>query len=126
MRSSLHTFRSGLALIALACTLMALPAAASAQTAPAPDLRSPDTRDASLKPVPVDLRSPDTRDVAEGYHPTLPAGYGIAVRSQAQSAGFDWADALVGAAAALGLTLLAVAGVLLARRHAHGDRTAVA
>ena len=38
------------------------------------------------------------------------------------SAGFDWMDAIVGAAAAIGLVLLMTAGLLFARRRADRDQ----
>jgi hypothetical protein len=123
MRFPQHTSRCGLALLATACTLLAL-----ASAAPAQDLRSPDARDAGLTAISAqDLRSPDARDYAGGRYPATVAGpVPVAETPTAPVAGFDWMDALVGAAAALGLVLLMTAGVLLVRRRTHPDQPAAA
>jgi hypothetical protein len=107
------TSRSGLALIATVGALILMPAAAQAQKQ---DLRSPDTRDAAAAAVAhQDLRSPDTRDAAEGRTPDM---WPVVVPQPAPvvESGFDWLDAVVGFAAAIGLVLLLTAGALLARR----------
>ena len=130
MHSTKHTSRSGLVLIAVVCALAAGPAAAAAQPMeslaqelyyssydPAKDLRSPDTREAAAQAAPAvqDLRSPDTRDAAEGRTPdTFPAV--VPQPAPVAESGFDWLDAVVGFAAALGLVLLLTAGVVLGRR----------
>ena len=121
MRSHHHTSRSCLALIATVCALIVVPAAAQAQQQ---DLRSPDTRDAAEAALAVqDLRSPDTRDAADGRTPdTFP----VVVPQPAPAvpvagSAFDWMDAVVGFAAALGVVLLLTAGLLLARRRTRRD-----
>ncbi len=87
------------------------------------DGRSPDTKDAALsaqsqQPATLvsaagfDGRSPDTRDAAAAAHS------GLAPIILSDAGGFDWVDALIGAAAGFGLALVAGAGVGLVReRH---------
>ena len=119
------------AILTVAFVLLATSPAAAQQ-----DLRSPDTRDAASQwtgperglpayPTPSDpprreqdLRSPDTRDAASGRD-TSDAPQVTVVRlpqtAPAPTGGIDWADAGIGAAAAL--VFLAVSAVaLLARR----------
>ena len=89
----------------LAIGLAIAPAATAAG-----DVRSPDTRDAAERLLPAgdDLRSPDTLDAAE----LLRAGEPAAVQTiVTRSGNFDWGDAGIGAAAALGLVALS-AGAL--------------
>ena len=100
---------------ALAIGLTIAPAATAAA-----DLRSPDTRDAAerLLPASEDLRSPDTRDTAELHQ----AGEPTAVQTiVARSGDFDWGDAGIGAAGALGLVALS-AGALAAGAHVNPRR----
>ena len=80
--------------------------------------------EAGLPSVPAeprqDLRSPDSRDRAEGYAPTLESQ--PVVDEPSSPSGFDWVSALIGAAAAAGLSLVVVAlfgnGRTLGRRPA--------
>ena len=114
---------------ALAAAAIAAPAA-SAQpidwtpvSKPAPTARvvlpNPDTRDAARASIArTVLPNPDTRDFARGSGP----GHFVVVQSPAVStaaehaSGFDWADAGIGAGAALVLGLLGLAGGLGTRR----------
>jgi hypothetical protein len=139
MTTHRHT-RTGLTALAITVVFAATPIAAQAQQ----DLRAPDTRDAAaaatayqdlrspdardatttggvLTPAPAqDLRSPDTRDVAERpigttTLPDAPATRIVTI----ESGGFEWSDAVIGAAGMLGLMLL-LAGATVAwtrRRH---------
>lgn len=110
------------AAVALATAPVAAPASG--------DLRSPDTRDraSALASSPQDLRSPDVRDYADaarsagvvrGDQPGrdialirgLPAPT-VVVSAEA----FDWADALAGAAGAVGLIAVALGIVALGGR----------
>lgn len=110
-----------------AVALSTAPVAASAGG----DLRSPDTRDraAAQASAPQDLRSPDVRDradasrsagVVRGDQPgrdialirSFPAVQPVVVSGEA----FDWADAITGAAGALGLLALALGIVALGGR----------
>ena len=87
--------------------------AAAAPTAHAnTDLRSPDARDVSTRTAtPTDLRSPDARDVTR---PRTAVPLRIVT---AADDGFDWTDAAIGAAGALGLALLLTGGAAtIARR----------
>lgn len=89
------------------------------------DLRSPDTRDAgaaikttSPKSLARDLRSPDARDWAAGDLPgRSPDTIAITV---VRPGGFDWADAGIGAGAALGLVML-LGGASVLVRHARTE-----
>ena len=93
------------------------------------DGRSPDTKDAAAAahsartsasthssattPDPrltgkFDGRSPDTKDAAAAAHASAPV---VVVGS----AGFDWTDAGIGAAAGFGLAVMLVAGLTLTR-----------
>lgn len=87
------------------------------------DLRSPDTRDAAERALLVrsDLRSPDTRDAAERIDAAQPA---VVQTIVSRPGDFDWGDAGIGAAGALGLVALAVAvgalasgGLVVRTRH---------
>jgi hypothetical protein len=96
---------------------------------PNQDFRSPDARDAvrtsSLAGTiePVDRRSPDARDAADGrgaFNAPEVTVVKIAPPAQAPgTGGLDWGDAGIGAGAMLGLTLIAVGGILalIHRRH---------
>jgi hypothetical protein len=97
--------------IAAALAALALPLAGASASQ---DWRSPDARDAGQpKIVLQDWRSPDARDVAAGRFVTVAP----APLAKTSPAGFDWGDAGVGAAGALGIALLlAGAGVLVIRR----------
>jgi hypothetical protein len=97
--------------LAIALTLLALPALASAQ-----DLRMPDTRDAAAPPAQTqDLRSPDTRDAADPFTTLAPVDIAAEPAAPPQAApveiaaaGTDWTMlVLVG-----GAFLLAVAAVV--------------
>jgi hypothetical protein len=79
------------------------------------DGRSPDTKDAAFASQQpgnsvVDGRSPDTMDAAAAEH--VGSGTTVVV---AESTGFDWADAGIGAAAGLGLAVILLAGYGLSR-----------
>jgi hypothetical protein len=80
-----------------------LPAIDAGRPAAPVDLRSPDARDAARPAALVDLRSPDARDAGR----SAPAPVSISQPAAAQSEGFDWLDAGIGAG---GLALLLVAG----------------
>jgi hypothetical protein len=78
---------------------------------PRQDLRSPDTRDTAVPPRNTqDLRSPDTRDAAEGRG--LDNAPVVEFVEVPEATGFDWSDAVLGAAAGIGLVLIATAGVI--------------
>jgi outer membrane biogenesis lipoprotein LolB len=106
--------RSGVALaVLLAC----------AATAPAQQEQRPLV---ASTPVRQDLRSPDARDSAEGR--PSPAETFTLIRlvpdrraSATEASGFHMRDAAVGAAAAIGLILLA-AGTVLSLRRRHRDQ----
>jgi hypothetical protein len=90
-------------------------------TAPAPaqqDLRSPDTRDAALI---SEGRMERPTSTTPRIHPVPgdPA-------ARAPSRGFDRLDAAIGAAAVLGLALVATGTGLAVRRRTRGDHPAVA
>jgi hypothetical protein len=106
--------------------------------APAPaqqDLRSPDARDAATRthgetlyqrPA-QDLRSPDTRDAAlisqgllEQHTPPSTIVVERSVPAAAPAGGFDWLDAAIGAAFALGIGMLGTAALVATRRRTHG------
>jgi hypothetical protein len=96
-------------------------------TQPAQDLRSPDARDAAItRPVVTqpaqDLRSPDARDAGLVERPSPSVG-GVRARSvaDAQPGGFDWGDAAIGAAGAIGLAMLATGTAFALRRRTHRD-----
>lgn len=88
------------------------------------DLRSPDARDAALaseqgsspSSLPAqDLRSPDARDAAAGrgsFNSPEVTVVKLAQPSASPDGGLDWGDAGIGAAALLGLLLLALGGTL--------------
>src|SRR4051794_20086587 len=96
---------------ALALTLAAL---GTGTAAAQQDLRSPDTRDAAAAAAPPagqDLRSPDARDAGVGrgtFSAPRVTVIRVPERTTTASAGFDWRDAAVGAAALLGLVLVAL------------------
>jgi hypothetical protein len=100
---------AGLAVIATLAT------AAPALATPYQDLRSADARDAARlaiaqqrmppKHPTQDLRSPDTRDAARG----VIVGAGVTAPARVAvpaTAGFDWGDAALGAAASFGAMLV--------------------
>jgi hypothetical protein len=127
MRTTSHHITRYTAIALVAGAAMA-PVAAAQQ-----DLRSPDARDAALRPentqdlrsadareaarqaeLPQDLRLPDTRDGAEGRGlETAPIVEFVEV---AETNGFDWADAGLGAAAGIGLVLVGVGGAMTSAR----------
>ena len=82
----------------------------SYQPQPAQDLRSPDTQDAAL--ISQGLMEPPTTNVVRVD--------GLA-SVPAPADGFDWLDAALGAAGALGLALLVAGGTLAVRHRAHHD-----
>lgn len=127
MRTTSHPITRTIA-IALVASVAVAPAAAAQQ-----DLRSPDARDAGLRPEhvqdlrsadardaaiqaerPQDFRSPDTRDSVAGRGlETAPIVEFVEV---AQPSGFDWADAGLGAAAGIGLVLVGAGGAITTAR----------
>jgi hypothetical protein len=110
---------------ALGLTVLAL-AAPAAGARPA-DYRSPDARDAALAAKTAqdrprqDLRTPDARDHAAGRGTfSAPEVTVVKVTEPAPAGtGLDWADAGLGAAA-LGLVLLVMAGIVTAVHHRRG------
>ena len=96
--------RRTIAGLAIATALAA--AAPAAAEAPYQDLRSADARYAAQLAQPTqDLRSPDTRDAARGV--IVGAGVTAPAREVASAtAGFDWGDAALGAAASFGALLV--------------------
>jgi hypothetical protein len=95
------------ATVAAALALAGAVPAPSALAAPQ-NLQSPDAQDAAqgryLGPSPVyqDFRSGDARDAADPQAPS------VAESPPAESTGFDWASAGIGAAAGTGLIVLAL------------------
>lgn len=103
---------------------------ASAIASSRQDLRSPDTRDraAAIASSPRDLRSPDVRDYADaarsaGVVRGDQPGRDIALiraftppQVVVSTEAFDWADALAGAAGAVGLIAVALGIVALGGR----------
>jgi hypothetical protein len=93
----------------------------------ATDLRSPDARADVAAPQPVsvgaDLRSPDSRDAGEGRGTfSAPDVMVVKVREPAAAPapaadGLDWSDAGIGAGVLLGVTLLALGGVMAVVHH---------
>jgi hypothetical protein len=127
MRTTTHHITRSIA-IALATGTAMAPAAAAQQ-----DLRSPDARDAGLRPEHVqDLRSPDARDAAmQAERPQdfrspdtrdSAAGRGlenapvVEFVEVAGPNGFDWSDAGLGAAAGIGLVLVGAGGAITTAR----------
>jgi hypothetical protein len=131
MRSTPHHILRPLAVALVAGAAMAPAAAADHQ-----DLRLPDARDAVagyLEPVTVDrpterqtfpgmaqwaaprqdLRMPDQRHPAAGDGGTDPPAEFVHVPV---ASGFDWGDAGIGAAAAIGVVLIGAGGALTLRR----------
>jgi hypothetical protein len=113
--------------VTVALAALAVPAAVGAQTTkdysknaangeyvtPAADLdlRSPDARDVPAGSR-TDLRSPDAREMADGrsrdeVNPPIVAG--------ARADGFDWGDAGIGAAGAVGLLAISLASAMTLR-----------
>jgi hypothetical protein len=131
-RSTMHLTRiTAAALTVLATVAFAAPAGAAE---PAQDLRSPDARDAaalaqeryySSDDGPAqDLRSPDARDaelISHGLLRLEPTRTPAPATVATPSSGFDWVDAAIGAAAALGIALLASGAALVVRRRSHRD-----
>jgi hypothetical protein len=81
------------------------------------DMRSPDARDGATRVQSIpDLRSPDVRDAAQ-RRGTASAPQIVVMKVSrphvSDSGGFDWADAGIGAGAALGLMLLGVGATLV-------------
>ena len=123
---------SALAGAALACSVSTASARPADEVPPPPssiavsaadeyqDLRSPDAADAARGATVVqDLRAPDTRDAAAGYDPPVIQ----TVADDGSPSGFDVVSGALGAAAGIGLAILAVvlSGGLtgrLPRRHA--------
>jgi hypothetical protein len=110
--------RSGVALVVAVVVLLPWATAAQAQLAARPLAASPH--------VGWDLRSPDARDSAEGR--PSPAEIFTLIRlvpdrraPATEASGFHMRDAAVGAAAAIGLILLA-AGTVLSLRRRHRDQ----
>jgi hypothetical protein len=90
-------------------------AAATAPAASAQDLRSPDTRDAAREvhgPV-QDLRMPDRRDPGtERAVTTVPV---VKFIKAPATRSFDWEDAGLGAAGAIGVVLVGIGTLTIAR-----------
>jgi hypothetical protein len=88
----------------------------------AQDLRSPDAANPPQTQVQprTDLRSPDTVDATQGRSPrTVVAPPVVQVTSNPVHAdGFDWGDAGIGAAGALGLIAISL-GATVTLRHRH-------
>jgi hypothetical protein len=127
MRTTYHHITRSI-VIAFAVTAALAPAAAAQQDLRSPDardawlrpervqdLRSPDARDAAVQAErPQDLRSPDARDWAAGRGPdTAPVVEFVEVP---QPNGFDWADAGLGAIAGIGLILIGAGTAMTATR----------
>ena len=116
-----HRFRSFSTVALAVCAL-----AVSAAPAAADDLSWPYNRSQPATPA-QDLRSPDTRDealIAQGLkeRPTT-VFVTTADRPVAMPAdGMDWADAAIGAAAALGLVLLTAGTAAVVRRRSQRGR----
>ncbi len=90
----------------LAGAVVAVIALAVPATSGAVDYRSPDSKASAIEAQgSVDLRSPDARDAGRvAQNPSS--------RSEtADSSGFDWGDAAIGAGAALGLMLIALSAM---------------
>ena len=118
------------ALKSLAVALAAIPLAASSAAGgqtPAVDLRSPDAQDAA-RPAhtirAVDLRSPDARDAAlpVGLGPLTPVSSSQVVEA-ADSEGFDWGDAGIGAGGVFTLMLIGLGGAVAVSHHQARGRT---
>jgi hypothetical protein len=134
--TSHHISRTVAATLAIGAVLA--PAAAAQQ-----DLRSPDTRDAAERAERVqDLRMPDTRDAAERPQHVqdlrMPDTQDSAVGRGLENApvvefvdapradGFDWTDAVVGAAGGFGILLIGTGAAMATvriRRHPVGARS---
>jgi hypothetical protein len=96
----------------LAATTLAIGAVLAPAAAAQQDLRSPDARDAAERAGHVqDLRMPDTRDFAEGRGlDKAPVVEFVEVPAAAD--GFDWTDAALGAATAIGMMLVGAGGAM--------------
>ena len=96
----------------LAAGALAVPGALGA------DLSSPDTQDAANAGQwgsVSDMLLPDTQDAANGRWGAAPT---IEVVTVAAPSSFDWIDAGIGAASALGAALIGTGGlILVVRRH---------
>jgi hypothetical protein len=96
----------------LAAGALAVPGALGA------DLSSPDTQEAAKAGQwgrVSDMLLPDTQDAANGRGGAAPT---IEVVTVAAPSGFDWVDAGIGAASALGAALIGAGGLILVlRRH---------
>jgi hypothetical protein len=87
-------------------------------TAPAQDLRSPDTRDAAL--IAQGLKEQPTTATPVIDRTKAP------VAVEAPKSEFDWIDAAIGAAGALGVVLLTTGTMLAVRRRSHRDQPVAA
>jgi hypothetical protein len=95
---------------ALAVSAVLAPAAMAQQ-----DLRSPDARDAAERAEHgQDLRMPDTRDFAEGRG--LDHAPVVEFVDVPHADGFDWTDAALGAAGAIGIMLVGAGGAMTTAR----------
>ena len=104
--------RLSLPAVAIAVLALAAPAASAAV-----DYRSPDSKAAATEAQAqgsVDLRSPDARDAGQVAQSSPVAS------ETAESSGFDWGDAAIGAGTVLGLLLigLSAAFAVVHRRRA--------
>jgi len=127
MRTTSHPITRAI-VIAIAIGVALAPAAPAQQ-----DLRSPDARDAALRPErvqdfrspdtrdaaeqalrPQDLRSPDARDWAAGRGPDMAPVVEFVEVPEPNS--FDWVDAALGAATGIGLVLIGAGSALTAAR----------
>jgi hypothetical protein len=103
--TSHHTART--VVTALAVSAVLAPAASAQQQ----DLRSPDTRDAAERAGHVqDLRMPDTQDFAAGRG--LEHAPVVEFVDVPHADGFDWTDAALGAATAIGIVLFGAGGAI--------------
>ena len=91
-------------------TALAIGAVVAAPAAAQQDLRSPDTRDAAERGHIQDLRMPDTQDSAAGRGvENAPVVEFVDVPRADE---FDWTDAALGAATAIGIMLVGAGGAL--------------
>jgi hypothetical protein len=99
-------------------------AAAGAPAASAKHVEDPAT---AANPAPATVYSPQDKSIVPATSPSTTAGITAKVSAQppvvtvqAPTNGFDWGDAGIGAAGALGLAMLALAGALaITQRRAH-------
>ena len=96
---------------------VALPATAAAQGAARQDLRSPDQREpVAHQAAAQDLRSPDRREPVAGGQVSAIRTVPVQRPASAAGDGFDWSDAVIGAAG--GLAIISIAGgVAMALTH---------